>query len=289
MHVPKVMQLRCPASWARPPRTSSSQRSLALIRPACMRTAKGGAMEAIRKQVILWAQPADLADDAPAFVAYREVAKKFKGQLVFVTVDNEGPTQGPVTKFFGLAGAPSPSVVGFFMDDNKKYKLSEEYNEANLEKFCQGVVDGTAPQEFKSAAVPEKATDDDGVTTVVGKSVDEIVKDPTKDVLLEVYAPWCGHCKALEPTYKKLGKRFKKIDSVVIAKMDGTENEHPDVNASGFPSIFFFPAEKDAKPVSFESGDRSLKTLTKFIKEHAKVPYELPKKPDGEADQRDEL
>lgn len=36
-------------------------------------------------------------------------------------------------------------VVGFFMDDNKKYKLSEEYNEANLEKFCQGVVDGTAP------------------------------------------------------------------------------------------------------------------------------------------------
>eukprot|EP00967_Tisochrysis_lutea_P035752 scaffold42948_cov16-Tisochrysis_lutea.AAC.1 len=36
-------------------------------------------------------------------------------------------------------------VVGFFMDDNKKYKLGEEYNEANLEKFCQGVVDGTAP------------------------------------------------------------------------------------------------------------------------------------------------
>ncbi len=26
-------------------------------------------------------------------------------------------------------------------------------------------------------------------------AVDKIVKDPTKDVLLEVYAPWCGHCK----------------------------------------------------------------------------------------------
>jgi thiol-disulfide isomerase/thioredoxin len=30
---------------------------------------------------------------------------------------------------------------------------------------------------------------------VVGNTVEKIVQDPTKDVLLEVYAPWCGHCK----------------------------------------------------------------------------------------------
>lgn len=47
----------------------------------------------------------------------------------------------------------------------------------------------------------------------------------------QVYAPWCGHCKALAPVYEKLAKRFAKIDSVVIAKMDGTENEHPDIEA----------------------------------------------------------
>jgi thiol-disulfide isomerase/thioredoxin len=34
-----------------------------------------------------------------------------------------------------------------------------------------------------------------------------------QDVLLEVYAPWCGHCKALEPVYKKLAKRFAKVNS----------------------------------------------------------------------------
>lgn len=37
--------------------------------------------------------------------------------------------------------------------------------------------------------------------------------------------------QALAPTYEKLAKRFAKIDSVVIAKMDGTENEHPEVEA----------------------------------------------------------
>jgi thiol-disulfide isomerase/thioredoxin len=29
--------------------------------------------------------------------------------------------------------------------------------------------------------------------------------------VLQVYAPWCGHCKALEPVYKKLAKRFAKV------------------------------------------------------------------------------
>ena len=42
---------------------------------------------------------------------------------------------------------------------------------------------------------------------VVGKTFNEIVNDPTKDVLIEFYAPWCGHCKSLEPTYNELGEK----------------------------------------------------------------------------------
>ena len=115
-------------------------------------------------------------------------------------------------------------------------------------------------------------------------------------MLLEVYAPWCGHCKQLDPIYKKLAKRFAKIDGVTIAKMDGTENEHPDAEVKGFPTIIFFPAGKDAKPVTFEGGDRSLKALTKFIKKHATNKFELPKKAkddkedeEDKGDEKDEL
>jgi len=50
-----------------------------------------------------------------------------------------------------------------------------------------------------------------------------------------------------------------QIDSVVIAKMDGTENEHADVDVKGFPTILFFPAGADKKAINFEGGDRSLK------------------------------
>jgi protein disulfide-isomerase A1 len=31
----------------------------------------------------------------------------------------------------------------------------------------------------------------------------------------------------LEPIYNKLAKHLRSIDSIVIAKMDGTQNEHP--------------------------------------------------------------
>lgn len=42
---------------------------------------------------------------------------------------------------------------------------------------------------------------------MVADTFDEIVNDPEKDVLVEFYAPWCGHCKNLEPKYKELGEK----------------------------------------------------------------------------------
>ena len=42
---------------------------------------------------------------------------------------------------------------------------------------------------------------------VVAKNFDEIVNDPERDVLIEFYAPWCGHCKSLEPKYKELAEK----------------------------------------------------------------------------------
>ena len=62
---------------------------------------------------------------------------------------------------------------------------------------------------------------------VVGQTFDEIVGDPEKEVLVEFYAPWCGHCKALAPKYDELGEKLKETENLVIAKIDATANDFP--------------------------------------------------------------
>ena len=71
--------------------------------------------------------------------------------------------------------------------------------------FLTSYVAGDVLPYIKSEPVP--SSNDGPVTVVVGKNFDEIVMDETKDVFVEFYAPWCGHCKALEPKWTELGEK----------------------------------------------------------------------------------
>jgi len=107
------------------------------------------------------------------------------------------------------------------------------------------------------------------VEILTDSTFDKIVMDKSKDVLVEFYAPWCGHCKHLAPIWEKLANAFDNEKSVVIANIDA--DKYRDIGerygVSGFPTIKFFP--KDNKDgVAYESG-RELDDLVSYINEKA--------------------
>lgn len=59
-----------------------------------------------------------------------------------------------------------------------------------------------------------------------------------EDWLVEFYAPWCGHCKALAPIYAEAASKIKTLR---FAKIDATA--YPDlrqsVGVTGFPTVFW--------------------------------------------------
>lgn len=227
----------------------------------------------IKKQLLLFATADDSEKVLPLF---EQAAKLYKGKIIFVYVqlDNED-TGKPVSDYFGVTG-DEPKVLAYTgNEDARKFLLEGEVTLDKIKAFVDDFLEDKLKPFYKSDPIPE--TNDGDVKVVVGNNFDEIVLDESKDVLLEIYAPWCGHCQSLEPIYNKLAKHLRGINSIVIAKMDGTSNEHPRAKADGFPTILFFPAgNKSFDPITVDS-DRTVVAFYKFLKKHASIPFKLPK------------
>eukprot|EP00054_Salpingoeca_dolichothecata_P014451 m.81694 g.81694 ORF g.81694 m.81694 type:complete len:489 (-) comp20997_c0_seq2:59-1525(-) len=154
--------------------------------------------------------------------------------------------------------------------EGKKYKMRDEFSLDNLKKFVEAFANGEVEPHVKSEDIP--SPNDGPVTVVVGKNFDEVVNQEGKDVFLEFYAPWCGHCKSLAPKWDKLGEKLKGEDSVIIAKIDATANDYPSYfPVRGYPSIFWVPAGSKKSPKKYEGG-RELEDLVKYVKENASNP-----------------
>jgi protein disulfide-isomerase A1 len=81
-------------------------------------------------------------------------------------------------------------------------------------------------------------------------------------VFLEFYAPWCGHCKSLEPEYEKLGK-LAEGKNYAVAKIDATvaTATSAEFGVEGYPSLRFLA---NGVPIPYKSG-RTAEDIQKWI------------------------
>ena len=84
-------------------------------------------------------------------------------------------------------------------------------------------------------------------------------------VIVEFYAPWCGHCKSLAPEYEKAAKTLKGVVKVVAvdATVDGGLAQKHGVQ--GYPTLKVFGSDK-RKPTDYNGQRTSDAIVTEMMK-----------------------
>jgi protein disulfide isomerase family A protein 3 len=163
-------------------------------------------------------------------------------------------------------------------DGNVYYKMDDKFSvdalRSFVDDFTAGKLKGKVKVEEKHEPTPMEDEDDDGTPDSVIHLNDAnflpIVKDPKTDVMVEFYAPWCGHCKSLKPVYKKVAAAFSDTPSVSLADADATSLEvPPEFDVQGYPTIYWVPASGPA--VAYD-GAREADDMITFIKKSQTHP-----------------
>ncbi|KAJ7964765.1 protein disulfide-isomerase like 2-2-like [Quillaja saponaria] len=87
-------------------------------------------------------------------------------------------------------------------------------------------------------------------------------------VLVEFFAPWCGHCQALTPTWEKAATVLKGVATVAALDADAHKSLAQEYGIRGFPTIKVFTPGKP--PVDYQ-GARDVKPIAEFALQQVKA------------------
>ncbi|CAG9568903.1 protein disulfide isomerase [Leishmania major strain Friedlin] len=94
----------------------------------------------------------------------------------------------------------------------------------------------------------------------------KVVKDPSKNVFVMFYAPWCGHCNNMKPMWLELADKYPTAEDVIIARIDASEYRGiaKEFDIRGFPTLKFFSKRDKSGEIEYD-GPRELSAFVAYV------------------------
>ena len=125
------------------------------------------------------------------------------------------------------------------------------------------------------------------ITDLVGKTVDDFIMEPGKNIVLMLYWATCPHCQALHPGFESVAARVESAiedmpasgSEIVFGRIEGTRNDigHRRIYAGSYPLVYYIPADDKENPIQLQDA-RDESGIWRFLEENTWI---------GEADNFD--
>lgn len=201
---------------------------------------------------------------------YKKAASALKGvvKIGAVNADDHKSLGGQ----FGVKGFPTIKIFG-----TNKNKPSD----FNGQRTAQGIIDA-ALSEIKSKVKSQQSGggssssggnsggSGNDVVELTSANFDKLVLNSDDVWLVEFFAPWCGHCKRLEPEWTKAASELK--GKVKLGTLDATvhDTKAQEYGVTGYPTIKFFGAGKKSRSdaTDYDGGRTASEIVTWALEKH---------------------
>jgi len=188
---------------------------------------------------------------------YEQAAQAFANSKETIIAKVDCDKHKDLSGRFGVKGFPT---LKFFAKGVSSTKEPEDYNGGRTADDIITFINGKTGSNVR---VAKPAT---AVTVLTEENFEKIANDPNKNVLVEFYAPWCGHCKHLAPEYEKVAATFKNEPECVVANIDADNYKEiaKKHSVTGFPTIKFFSKSNKGGDEKYD-GPREAQDFVNFL------------------------